>query len=59
MGDDKTGRRRVDEGYEPLQKGFTPTVKKGYTPNVPAQPAPKPPQGGSGGMPKPPVADKK
>jgi hypothetical protein len=54
MADDsgKSGKRRIDEGYEPLQKG--------YTPKPPAQPAAaKPPKGGSGATPKPPADGKK
>ncbi len=59
MENDQKEKGRLEEGYEPLQKGFTPAEKKGYSPLGQGQPTSKPPQGGSGGMPKPPVADKK
>lgn len=36
-------------GFNPLQEGYTPTEKKGYTANVTGQaPLPKAPRGGTG-----------
>jgi hypothetical protein len=57
---DQGGKRPLHEGYQPLRKGdILLARRRGYTPaSAPASPA-KPPQGGSGALPKPPPAHKK
>lgn len=45
--------RPLNEGYEPVQKGWKPTVQGGYKPTV-SQTTTLPPSGGSGVKPPPP-----
>jgi len=47
MANENNGNRPLNEGYEPIQKGFTPKGKRGYSPTAERQPL-KPPRGGSG-----------
>jgi hypothetical protein len=47
MADEKNGKHRLNEGYEPLQKGYKPKEQHGYSPMAQKQPL-KAPKGGSG-----------
>ena len=58
MAKDQNGKRPLREGYEPRENGSAPVIKEGYTPIATIRPSSKPPQGGSGLMPRP-AANKK